>query len=146
MLRNIPTIISPILLKVLSEMGHGDQITIADANFPAESIGKDSIVIRMDGHGVPEILEAILTFFPLDTYDDHSIQLMEKVAGDLTPVLIWDDYKKIIHKYNNHENIIQFVERFSFYEKAKKSYAIVATSEKAIYANIILQKGIIKNN
>jgi len=68
MLKGIPSIISPMLLKVLCEMGHGDTIVIADGNFPSETIGKDAIVIRVDGHGVPEILEAILKLFPLDTY------------------------------------------------------------------------------
>ena len=89
MLKNIPKIISPELLKTLSEMGHSDYLVIADGNFPAESIGKDSKVIRMDGHNVPEVLEAILKLYPLDTYVDFPVILMEKVKGDIieTPIV-----------------------------------------------------------
>ncbi|MGL4676222.1 MAG: RbsD/FucU family protein [Brevinema sp.] len=146
MLKNIPPIISPPLLKVLAEMGHGDQITIADGNFPAESMGKDCIVLRMDGHGVPEILEAILQLLPLDHYVTQPVKLMEKVLGDEVSVVIWEEYKQIITHYDTRKNLIEFIERFEFYEKVTKTYAIIATSEKAIYANIILQKGIINNH
>ena len=96
MLKGIPSILSPELLKVLCEMGHADRIVISDGNFPAESVGKDAIVVRLDGHGVPEILDAILTVFPLDTYVEHPVVLMAKVAGDPTPTPIWDTYKENI--------------------------------------------------
>ena len=82
MLKGIPKILSPELLKVLCEMGHGDRIVIADGNFPAQSMGKDGIVIRMDGHGTCEILEAVLKVFPLDTYVEHPVNLMEVMPGD----------------------------------------------------------------
>lgn len=144
MLKGIPTMISPQLLKVLCEMGHGDRLIISDGNFPAESMGKDAIVIRCDGHGVPELLEAILTLFPLDTYTDQPVKLMEVVPGDKVDTPIWEDYKRIIAKYDDRgKSAVDCVERFAFYEEAKKAYAIIATSEKALYANVLLQKGVI---
>ncbi|MFR3558818.1 MAG: RbsD/FucU family protein [Paraclostridium sordellii] len=144
MLKNIPQILSPQLLKVLCEMGHSDQIVISDGNFPAESMGKDSIVIRCDGHGVPELLDAILTVFPLDTYLDKPVSLMEVMPGDNVETPIWDTYKEIIQKHDNRgEETIGTIERFKFYDEAKKAYAIIATGEKALYANVILQKGVV---
>lgn len=144
MLKNIPQILSPQLLKVLCEMGHSDQIVISDGNFPAESIGKDSIVIRCDGHGVPELLDAILTVFPLDTYVDKPVNLMEVMPGDNVETPIWDTYKEIIQKHDNRgEETVGTIERFKFYDEAKKAYAIIATGEKALYANVILQKGVV---
>lgn len=144
MLKGIPTILSPQLLKVLCEMGHGDMLVIGDGNFPAETIGKDAIVIRMDGHGVPEILDAILKLYPLDTYVDKAVNLMEVVPGDPVETPIWDEYKDIVAKYDVRGTAaIGHIERFAFYEEAKKAYAIVATSEKALYANIILTKGVV---
>ena len=82
-------------------MGHSDYLVIADGNFPAESIGKDSKVIRMDGHNVPEVLEAILKLYPLDTYVDFPVILMEKVKGDIIETPIWEEYKEIVKKYDN---------------------------------------------
>lgn len=144
MLKGIPQIISPELLKVLCEMGHSDRIVIADGNFPAESMGKNSIVIRCDGHGVPELLDAILQLFPLDTYVEKPVSLMEVMKGDNAKTPIWDTYKEIIAKHDNRgANTVGTIERFKFYEEAKTAYAIIATSEKAIYANVMLQKGVI---
>lgn len=144
MLKGIPQIISPELLKVLCEMGHSDRIVIADGNFPAESMGKNSIVIRCDGHGVPELLDAILQLFPLDTYVEKPVNLMEVMKGDNAKTPIWDTYKEIIAKHDNRgANTVGTIERFKFYEEAKTAYAIIATSEKAIYANVMLQKGVI---
>ena len=93
MLKGIPKILSPELLKVLCEMGHSDRIVIADGNFPAESMGKDAIVIRCDGHGVPELLDAILQVIPLDTYVDKPMNLMEVMPGDPVKTPIWDTYR-----------------------------------------------------
>src|SRR5699024_11793592 len=101
MLKGIPKIISPELLKVLSEMGHSDRLVISDGNFPAESMGKDAIVIRCDGHGVPELLDAILQLMPLDTYVEKPVTLMEVVLGDDVETPIWDTYKAIIKKYDS---------------------------------------------
>ena len=146
MLKGIPKIISPQLIKVLMEMGHGDRIVISDGNFPAESIGKDAIVIRADGHGVPEILDAILQLMPLDMYVDLPVSLMQVVPGDNAEISIWDTYKEIVGKYDMRgENVFSEIERFKFYEEAKSAYAIVATGETAIYANIMLQKGVVIN-
>ena len=146
MLKGIPKILSPELLKVLCEMGHSDRICIADGNFPAESIGRNAIVIRMDGHGVPEILDAILAVFPLDTYTEKPAVLMELMERDRgriqTP--IWDTYADIIAKHDERgRSAMDHIDRFDFYEEAKKCYCIIATGESAVYANIILQKGVI---
>ncbi len=144
MLKGIPKILSPELLKVLCEMGHSDRLVIADGNFPAESMGKNAVVIRCDGHNVPELLEAILQVFPLDTYVEKPVSLMEVMPGDTVETPIWDVYKEIIHKYDDRgAEAVGNVERFAFYEEAKKAYAIIATSESALYANIMLQKGVI---
>lgn len=144
MLKGIPEILSPELLKILCEMGHSDQIVLSDGNFPAESMGKDCKVIRCDGHGVPELLDAILSVFPLDTYVEKPVNLMEVVPGDNVETPIWDTYEEIISKYDNRgKEAISNIERFAFYDKAKKAYAIVATGEKALYANVILQKGVV---
>ena len=146
MLKGIPQIISPELLKVLMEMGHGDRIVISDGNFPAESVGKDAIVIRADGHGVPEILDAILTLMPLDTYVDYPVSLMQVVPGDDVKTPIWDTYKEIVKKYDSRgEKVFAEIERFKFYDDAKTAYVIVATGETAIYANIMIQKGVVRD-
>ena len=144
MLKGIPAILSPELLKVLCEMGHSDTIVIADGNFPSETIGKDAIVIRADGHGVPELLEAILRVFPLDTYVENPVSLMQVMPGDNAKTPIWDVYKKIVSEVDARgEKAFCEVERFEFYERAKKAYAVIATGETAIYANIMLQKGVV---
>lgn len=145
MLKGIPKILSPELLKVLCEMGHSDRLVIADGNFPSESIGKNAKVIRCDGHGVPELLEAILTVFPLDTYVEKPVSLMQVMPGDNAETPIWDEYKEIISKYDERgEKAIGQTERFAFYDEAKTAYAIIATGESALYANIMLQKGVVK--
>ena len=142
MLKNIPKILSPELVKILMEMGHGDEIVIADGNFPSETIGQR--VVRCDGHGVPELLDAIMKLFPLDTYTEKPVMLMEVVPGDPVVPTIWDEYKEIINKYEPENCKIEMIERFAFYERAKTAYAVVATGEEAIYANIILKKGVVK--
>ncbi len=142
MLKNIPKIISPELIKTLMEMGHGDELVIGDGNFPAETYGKR--VIRCDGHGVPELLDAIMQLFPLDTYTEKPVMLMEVVPGDPVVPTIWEEYKEIINKYEPENCKIEMIERFAFYERAKNAYAIIATGEEAIYANIILKKGVVK--
>lgn len=142
MLKGISPLLSPELLKVLCEMGHSDTIVIADGNFPAQSIGKNGIVLRMDGHGVPEILEAILEVFPLDQYVEKPVSLMDRVPGDMADVSIWKTYDDIISKYEGRgTQVIGKLERFAFYEEAKRAYAVVATGETSQYANVILQKG-----
>ena len=141
MLKNIPPILSPEMLKVLMEMGHGDEIVLADGNFPAASVAQR--LLRCDGHGVPELLEAVLKFFPLDIYVEQPVALMAVVPGDDTKPTIWEDYRKIVVASGEKFTDFDFVERFAFYERAKQAYAVVATSEKALYANVILKKGVL---
>ena len=141
MLKNIPPILSPQLLKVLAEMGHGDELVLADANFPAESMGKR--VVRADGHGAPELLEAILTLFPIDTFQEDVVCLMEKVPGHDIEVPIWDTFRRIVKERAPEAPDFTMMERFAFYDRAKEAYAIVATGERALYANVILKKGVV---
>ena len=141
MLKGIPDIISPELMKVLMEMGHGDEIVIADGNFPAASNARR--LVRADGHNAPVLLEAILKFFPLDIYVEKPVALMAVVPGDDTKPTIWEEYQKIIKASGEKFKEFEFVERFEFYERAQKAYAVVATSERALYANVILKKGIV---
>jgi L-fucose mutarotase len=145
MLKGIPKIVSPELLKVLCEMGHGDEIVIADGNFPCESMGKNAIVVRADGNNVPEILDAVLALIPLDQYYATPVALMEVVKGDTVPTpVIWNEYDKILKNRTPENCEIEYMERFAFYERAKKAYAIIATSEEAVYANVLLKKGVVK--
>jgi L-fucose mutarotase len=141
MLKNVPPIIPPELMKVLMEMGHGDEIVLADGNFPAASVAQR--LVRCDGHGVPELLEAVLKFLPLDVYVDRPVALMAVVPGDKTKPTIWEQYRAIINASSEKFADFELVERFAFYERAKQAYAVVATSEKALYANIILKKGVL---
>jgi L-fucose mutarotase len=142
MLKNIPSILSPELLKIMMEMGHGNEIVIADGNFPAASISQR--LIRLDGHGIPEILDAMLKFFPLDTYVETPVGLMAITPGDNYQPVIWDEYRKVITQSKEPFKDFDYIERFEFYERAKNAYAVVATGETALYANIILKKGVIK--
>lgn len=141
MLKGIPTILGPELLKILMEMGHGDELVVADGNFPGASHAQR--LVRCDGHGVPPLLDAILQLFPLDTYVKQPAALMAVVPGDKYKPEIWLTYKKIVQKHEPHFSDFEMVERFAFYDRARKAYAIVATGESARYANIILKKGVI---
>ena len=148
MLKNVPSILSPELLKVLSEMGHGDRICIGDGNFPGASMAKaeGAILVRADGHGIPELLDAILQVIPLDAYVETPAMLMQKMDCDKDLVIpVWDEYKAIIAKHDERgASAVGSYERFEFYNQAKKCYCILQSGETAIYANIILQKGVIK--
>ena len=139
MLKGIPDILSPELVKIMMEMGHGDEIVIGDGNFPGAST--NARCIRLDGHGACDLLDAMLKLFPLDTYA-KPVYLMQKVPGDTVETPIWDEYKKIIAPYTTDEP--EEIERFAFYERASKAYAVVMTGERALYANIILKKGVVK--
>jgi L-fucose mutarotase len=141
MLKGIPNILSPELLKILMEMGHGDEIVIADGNFPAASHAQR--LVRADGHGAPLLLEAILKLFPLDIYVKHPVALMAVVPGDTYKPEIWPAYAKIIQGYDPGFGEFEMVDRFAFYERARKAHAIVATGESARYANLILKKGVL---
>jgi L-fucose mutarotase len=141
MLKNIPSILSPDLLKILMEMGHGDEIVIADGNFPSASIAQR--LVRSDGHAIPDILEAVLKFFPLDTYVEKPVGLMAVLPGDPYKPVIWEEYKKIILASKEPFKVFEYIEKFAFYERAKKAYAVIATGESALYANIIIKKGVV---
>ena len=143
MLKNVNKLVSPELIKVLCEMGHGDEIVIADGNFPSENFGKR--VIRADGISGTEMLNAVLSLIPLDTYSDPNMILMRLMKcdeGKIDPQ-IWKEYEKIAKE--NDDNVkIGNIDRFEFYDRAKDAYAVIATGEEAVYANIIIKKGVIK--
>ncbi len=142
MLKGIPKIVSPELIRILCEMGHGDEIVIADGNFPSENFGKR--VIRADGIKGTEMLDAVLSLIPLDTYSDPNMilmQLMQCDEGKIDPS-IWKEYAAIAKKHDKNVRIGN-IDRFAFYERAKTAYAVIATGEEAVYANIILKKGVI---
>jgi len=139
-LKGISSVLSPELLKILMEMGHGDEIVIGDGNFPAASSAKR--LVRLDGHGVPVVLEAILRLFPLDTYVPAPVALMKVTPGDPVIPIIWEEYRSIVKDHAGDAQIEE-VERFAFYDRARGAYAIVATGESALYANVILKKGVV---
>ena len=142
MLKGIPKIVSPELIRILCEMGHGDEIVIADGNFPSENFGQR--VIRADGIKGTEMLDAVLSLIPLDTYSDPNMilmQLMQCDEGKIDPS-IWKEYAAIAEKHDNNVRSGN-IDRFAFYERAKTAYAVIATGEEAVYANIILKKGVI---
>jgi len=140
MLKGIPKIISPDLIKTLMEMGHGDEIALVDGNFPAASMAKR--LVRLDGHDMPGLLEAVLEFFPLDAYVDKAAAIMAVVPGDTYVPKMPGIFRDIIATHDSNAQIEE-MERFAFYQRAKNAYAIVATGEIAQYANIILIKGIV---
>ena len=139
MLKNIDPRLSPELLLNLAEMGHGDEIVIADGNFPGASINPNCI--RYDTTGVPNLLEAVLSVLPLDPYNEWQYALMETVGDDPEPP-IWSEYEKLVEDAYSGATLKQF-ERFEFYERAREAYAVVVTGETALYANIILKKGVV---
>jgi L-fucose mutarotase len=140
MLKGIPEILGPELLMTLMEMGHGDELLICDGNYPR--LGHPGRLIRCDGHGVPELLDAVLRFMPLDVYVEYPVILMEVKAGDTYVPEIWNKYRQIIetHQPGTRERAI---DRFEFYKRGAAAYAALATGEEARYANIILKKGVV---
>ena len=142
MLKGIPERFSPQLMKMMMEMGHGDELVIADGNFPAASSGP--ACIRADGQSIPPLLKDLLLFLPLDTYVEKPVMLMRPVEKELVPP-IWGEYKNELKEYNCYENQIELLDRFDFYERASKAFAVISTSERSLYANIILKKGVVQN-
>jgi len=140
MLKGISPLISPELLATLSRMGHGDEIVLADAHFPAESV--NDYVIRADGLSIPSLLEAILPLFELDSYVPRPLAMMAAVKGDTLDPRVEQNYMKAILKTNPDVAPIERIERFEFYERAKCAFAVVMTGETAKYGNIILKKGV----
>ncbi len=141
MLKGLSPLLTPELLKILCEMGHGDEIVLADGNFPSEAIGQR--VVRLDAHAGTDVLKAIMSVFPIDTYSDPNAFLMEVVPGDNVETPIWDEYSHIMKESEGETVRIGHIERFAFYERAKKAYAVISTGETALYANLILKKGVI---
>ena len=144
MLKNIPSVISPELMSILMRMGHGDEIVLADGNFPAESCAQR--LVRADGHGVVELLDAIMRFFPLDWFVDHPASVMQPVNEAAIDPPIWNEYRRVLAHHEGREVELRPIERFRFYDFSKSAYAIVATGETAIYANLILKKGVVIGN
>ena len=143
MLKGISPILTPELLKIIAEMGHGDELVIADGNFPGSSIGKRCV--RLDGHGGAEVMRAIVQLFPLDDFVKEPLAVMEVPAGmfegDRAP--IWAEYEAI-GKDDLPQAEFEFMEHEAFMERAKAAYAVVQTGERALYANIILRKGVVR--
>lgn len=139
MLKGISPLIPPELLKILAEMGHGDEIVLGDANFPAAAMGKR--VVRCDGIGVTALLDAILCLLPLDTFVEEPIALMAVTPGTKEPP-IWREIRAVLDRQAPGTQIA-FCERFAYYERSKNAFAIVQTGETALYANVILKKGVI---
>jgi len=145
MLKGISPLLSPELLKVLAEMGHGDTLVIGDANFAAASMAKDSILVRCDGVKATDLMDAILALFPLDTFVDNPVKIMDKepMHADLE-CPVWDEFKAIVAKHDERgEKACSMISRSDFYVEAKKAYAVIATTETAFYACSMLQKGCI---
>lgn len=141
MLRNIDPILSPELLYMLASMGHGDEIVIADANFPGESTGPRCI--RYDGLGASDVLRAVLSHMPLDSFVPDPAHTMQ-VVGD--PNAVPDavrDFQAIIDSTADNPAPIASLERFAFYDRAATAFAVVLTGERRLYGNIILKKGVI---
>ena len=139
MLKGISPLLSPQLLEVMARMGHGDELVLADAHFPGESLGKR--VIRADGLSIADLLEAILPLFELDRYVPHPLIMMEPVAGDTLDPQVEISYQGSIHLTNPDLSPIKRIDRYAFYERAKSAFAVVMTGETAKYGNIILIKG-----
>ncbi|MBP3228475.1 MAG: L-fucose mutarotase [Bacteroidaceae bacterium] len=140
MLKGISPLISPELLKVLASMGHGDEIVLSDAHFPAESF--NARVLRADGLRVPQLLRAILPLFELDAYVADPLVMMSAVPGDTLDPAVEAAYLEAVHETNPQIAGFGHEERFAFYERTRKAYAVVVTGETAKYGNIILKKGV----
>ena len=141
MLKGIPAILTPDLLKFMMEMGHGDEIVIGDGNYPAASTAQR--LVRLDGHGAIEVADAILKYLPLDTYFEEPALLMSLVPGDDYEPEIWNEYRALIQRHAPGTRV-GFIDRHAFYERARKAYAVVATGESKLYACLILKKGVIR--
>ncbi|MBL7014368.1 MAG: fucose isomerase [Candidatus Marinimicrobia bacterium] len=141
MLKNIPPILSPDLLHILMSMGHGDEIVIADGNFPADTHAER--LIRADGHGVCDIVKAFIPFFPMDeSVNDYAIVM---ATGNESIPPIWTEFESILHNQSPNRSTLTSISREAFYERSRNAFAIVATSESALFANIILKKGVVLN-
>lgn len=141
MLKHIPKLLTGELLKILNDMGHGDTLVLADANFPAAAQGTK--VVYTPGADAVQMMDAILHLMPLDQYVDCPVKLMAVTPGDDYIPTIWDDFKASVIK-NNGPVTIEFIDRFRFYEEAKKAFVVVSTGEERLYGCAILKKGVLK--
>lgn len=141
MLKNIPPILGPELLAILRAMGHGDEIAIVDANFPAEASGP--ALVRLDGVDATAVLEAILTLMPLDDFVDEAAFYMQVVGEPDKRVPVMDAFEEIVKKHEPTMGLAS-LERFAFYERVSGAFAIVQTGERRLYGNILLKKGVIR--
>ncbi|MEO1993907.1 MAG: L-fucose mutarotase [Planctomycetaceae bacterium] len=141
MLKGIAKLISPELMMILLKMGHGDELVLADGNFPSDSHAQR--LVRADGLGAPALLEAILPLFPLDTFVDDPVLVMRPVDATADEPEIWGDFRRLLAVDVETPVDLKALERFEFYDRARKAYAIVATGESALYANLILKKGVV---
>ena len=144
MLKNIPEIISPDLRHAVMSMGHGDEIVLADGNFPSASNAKR--LIRADGLDVCTLLEAIMQFFPIDTFVEDNAVAMATVEPEESDPPIWEEFSQILAGMVEKRVKLTPIERHAFYARTRNAYAVVATSETALYANLILKKGVVLNN
>jgi L-fucose mutarotase len=140
MLQGISPILSPELLKLLCEMGHGDEIVLADSNFPGTSVAKR--LARADGLPIKRLLEAILPLFPLDRYA-HPLLMMQVVAGDKLDPAVESDYMEVVRWYQPEAAAPVRIERHAFYERARGAFCVLMTGEVRVYGNLILKKGVI---
>ncbi len=140
MLIGISPLISPDLLAILYRMGHGDEIVLADAHFPGETYGQR--VLRADGLRIPDLLDAILPLFALDTYVDSPLIMMCAVPGDQLDPAVEASYRQAVDKHWPNTPPIQRIDRFDFYDRTKQAFAVLMTGETAKYGNIILKKGV----
>lgn len=137
MLKGVPEIIPPALLKILDEMGHGDELVISDAHFPAYSVHPK--VIHVGIVPSPAMLEAVLKLLELDQYVENPVSLMAPVPGDEVDPQLLAEIRSVLGKDASR---IEYIERFAFYERARKTFAVVVTGEKRKYGNIIVKKGV----
>jgi len=140
MLKGISPVLSPDLLKLLCEMGHGDEIVLADSNFPGAGIGKR--LVRCDGLPTKALLKAILPLFALDSYADPLI-MMQVVPGDKLDRAVEEDYMQEVRRHQPDAAAPIRIERNTFYERARQAFAVVMTGELRVYGNLILKKGVI---
>ena len=140
MLKGISPLLSPQLLAVLARMGHGDEIVLADAHFPGDTI--NGRVVRADGLRIAELLEAILPLFELDEYVDDPLVMMAAVDGDTLDPAVESAYRAAIENHAPEAPAIARIDRFAFYDRARDAFAVVMTGETAKYGNIILKKGV----
>jgi len=143
MLKNLNPVLSPELLMVLRSMGHGDEIAVVDANFPAASTAQR--LVRLDGLSATAVTEAILSVMPLDDFVPEAAWRMEVVGDPLAVQAIFDEFRAVIAHHEGTDFDLAALERFAFYERAKAAYAIVSTGETRLYGNIILKKGVVRS-